>query len=496
MLFNSYIFILLFLPLALLGWHFLNYKRLTLPARLFLTGMSLWFYGWFNIKYLPLIIISILVNYTLYRGMRAYPSAKKLLLFAGILLNLGLLFYYKYYDFFVENIRALTGREPALKGLILPLGISFFTFQQLGFLIDSYKGYKDSYSFDEYALFIAFFPQLVAGPIVTHREMVGEFRLAGEGSFKPDYFAAGLFSFNMGLGKKVLIADVLGRAVDIFYGSYWKGSGKEGGTLLALIVISAYSLQLYFDFSGYCDMARALGLMFGVRIPDNFDSPYKSQNIAEFWRRWHITLGRFFTTYVYIPLGGSRVGFIRTCINLMVVFLLSGIWHGAGWTFVIWGLLHGLFVVLHRVFKTFVVKEGEGIKALMPLNIFLTVTLISLLWVVFRAGSPGQAIYVFKMLRPAKQSFALIPRELYESFRVPEFFYLLKLTGAPAQSLDMVIMTLYMVIPWGICLFAPSVGDITKNFKPDISKAVFSSLIFIWALVSLSGVSSFLYFNF
>lgn len=334
MLFNSYIFVLLFLPMTVTGWFLLNQIKQYNIANYFLLGMSLWFYGWFNPKYLPIILISILGNFILSRVLLVQGKriARKVFLGLGVVLNLGCLFYYKYYDFFISNVNAVFKTDIALHRLVLPLGISFFTFQQLAFVIDSYKRETPKYDFISYALFVTYFPQLIAGPIVNHDELVPQFQDKRKRTVNWENIARGYYLFALGLSKKVLLADVFGNAVN------WGYSNLDGLTTSStIIIVLSYTLQIYFDFSGYCDMAIGIGRMMNIELPINFNSPYKATTISEFWKRWHMTLTRFFTRYVYIPLGGNRKGKIRTYINTMIVFLLSGLWHGASWTFVLWG---------------------------------------------------------------------------------------------------------------------------------------------------------------
>ena len=357
MLFNSYVFMLAFLPLTLLGYFLLG----RLPEKnqlnkVFLVLASFLFYGYNNPGYVPIIAGSILVNYALSQLMltREKKAVRLPLMLLGLFLNLGVLFYFKYHDFFFENLNGAFGLHLTLNRLALPLGISFFTFQQLSYVIDSYKRTVPRYNILDYALFVTFFPQLIAGPIVLHSEIVPQFADAQNRHFNFDNFAPGLYAFARGLMKKVVIADTFAVAVEAGF-----ASAQTLNTAEAWFVAIGYTLQLYFDFSGYCDMATGVGLMFNIKIPINFNSPYKSLNIREFWQRWHITLSRFLTTYIYFPLGGSRKGMARTCVNLMIVFLLSGLWHGAGWLFLLWGLMHGAASVLYRQFQLH--RRGVGL---------------------------------------------------------------------------------------------------------------------------------------
>lgn len=336
MLFNSYIFVLAFLPIVVIGYFNLNYYRKDIYAKLFLIFASFVFYGYYNWIYLFIIVGSIVINYLLNQWMMIEnrESWRRFAFLFAILINLGSLFYFKYVDFIIENLNHILHSNLSSLNIVLPLGISFFTFQQLSYIIDSYHRAKGiaHYHFHDYALFVTYFPQLIAGPIVTHDEMVPQFAEKSRKHFCAENFACGLYGFTLGLAKKVILADSFGSAVN-------KGLQDVGhlSCTTALFVMLAYTLQIYFDFSGYCDMATSIGKMMNIDITLNFNSPYKATSISEFWRRWHITLTRFFTHYVYIPLGGNRKGMIRTYLNIMIVFIISGLWHGANWTFVLWG---------------------------------------------------------------------------------------------------------------------------------------------------------------
>ena len=325
MLFNSYLFLFIFLPLCLVGFYLLKEKQATL-AKVWLTCFSLWFYGYFNIFYLLIMLGSICGNYLIHKEIiksreKQKNNVDKLLLILGVSGNLLVLVYFKYYDFFVENINTLWNTGLTVRGILLPLGISFFTFQQISFLADTYRRELEKCNFVDYSLFVSFFPQLIAGPIVTHEEMLPQFHRIGKDSRRKrelqELFLQGIYVFILGLAKKVLLADTFGRAVDYSYNNVAGINGLE-----SFLVIIFYSLQLYFDFSGYCDMAKGLAGLFGMSISNNFNSPYQAINIIDFWKRWHITLSRFFTKNIYIPLGGNKRGRARTYGNLFFVFFL------------------------------------------------------------------------------------------------------------------------------------------------------------------------------
>lgn len=485
MLFNSYLFILLFLPLTLLLYYGLNHFNHSKMAKGSLILMSLIFYGYFHIAYLLILTGSVLFNFFLSRIFTYDLKHKKIFLFVGIFANIGLIFYFKYFNFFIENINVITGREVfALKNILMPLGISFFTFQQISFLVDSYRGETADYHFLDYALFITFFPQLIAGPIVMHQEMIPQFRNPEKRRFSHNMFARGLFLFSAGLFKKVMIADTLANGVN------WGYNNIASATVLdALVTTFLYSFQIYFDFSGYCDMANGIASMFHFELPINFDSPYKSKSIREFWQKWHMTLTRFLTKYLYIPLGGSKNGTFRTMLNVMIVFLISGIWHGAAWTFVLWGILHGIANVFSRMMRRTFEKIPGGIRTAG------TFVMVSIFWIFFRADTLEQVVLFGKILLQ-NRSFAL-SYGLLEQFHLIEFTYLedhVGFWGRLAQS----IPAIHLILCGGISaliVFVPHNIN-RKVFKPTFFSALLTIVLFVWSILSLSNLSAFLYFNF
>jgi alginate O-acetyltransferase complex protein AlgI len=397
-LFNSLPFIFVFLPLALAGFFVLG-RFSARAAAAWLALASLFFYGWWNPKYLVLLVGSILFNY--FAGMAINRAAtageerrRKRLLAAAIGANLALLAYFKYANFFLDNFDALTGASLQLGEIILPLGISFFTFTQIAFLVDTSQGKAREYSFVHYGLFVSYFPHLIAGPILHHAEMMPQF--GRRETYRPDatLLAAGATMFLIGLFKKVMIADEIGT-----YGTPIFEAARSGVALSFLeswCGALAYTFQLYFDFSGYSDMAIGLSLLFGVRLPANFHSPYKAVNIIDFWRRWHMTLSRFLRDYLYFPLGGNRKGKARRYVNLMVTMLLGGLWHGAGWTFVVWGGLHGGYLVVNHAWRALRQRLGHDLGKSSPwgrrAGCLLTFAAVVAGWVVFRSESMPAAL--------------------------------------------------------------------------------------------------------
>jgi D-alanyl-lipoteichoic acid acyltransferase DltB (MBOAT superfamily) len=396
MLFNSYEFLLIFLPLVLLAYHGLLATRTPGSALSLLVASSLFFYGWWNPHYLVLILASIAVNYACYLGIRRLSQPRgKLLLTLGIVFNLGLLGYFKYAGFFAGNVGELLGLDMPALAIVLPLAISFFTFQQIAFLVDAHRGLVGETGLREYMLFVLFFPQLIAGPIVHHAEMMPQFTADRVRDQRAHRFASGLTLFTLGMVKKVLVADSLAPFVAEVY------DATDGQVFTApdiWLASLAYTLQLYFDFSGYSDMAIGLALMFGIQLPLNFNSPYKARSIIDFWRRWHMTLSRFLKDYLYIALGGNRKGRANRYRNLLVTMVLGGLWHGANWTFVAWGTLHGLYLVVNHFWRYLVRGRFDHSVFYRGSAWLITLFAVTNAWVMFRAQSWEQAMRFYKLM--------------------------------------------------------------------------------------------------
>lgn len=488
MLFNSYIFILVFLPVCIIGYFSINHLSGDKGAKFFLLAMSLLFYGYYEPSYLVIIVISIIFNFNISRiiTMKQKLIQRKLILGMAVAANLGCLLYFKYFDFFLENINMAFHTEFAIRNIVLPLGISFFTFQQLSYVIDVYRGETLPYQFLDYALFVAFFPQLIAGPIVSHDEMIPQFQSEKKRQINWENLSRGCYGFVLGLAKKVLIADAFGNAAN------WGFSNIESlDATNAIICMLAYTMQIYFDFSGYCDMAVGIGKMLNIDLPQNFNSPYKALTITEFWQRWHMTMTRFFTKYVYIPMGGNRRGKTRTYINIMVVFLLSGLWHGAGWNFILWGCMHGIAFVVTRYWKNFFEKLHPA------LNWLITFSFINVTWVIFRADSLHDAIRFFN--RIALMYFGGINSEVASAFKLPEFNKLMYNIAGGANLLGAypyLLVALYFILAIVVCLGMENVYGKLGIFKPTVWNGIYTSILFFWAIFSMTTVSTFLYFNF
>lgn len=504
MLFNSYIFVLLFLPLTVSIYFLINKIPRFENTKLdlwWLFFMSLWFYGYSVPIYLILILSSICVNFfvgkriAISRIKGSRKTARNWMI-GGIVFNLALIFYFKYYDFFISNMNILFREDWALKHIALPLGISFFTFQQVSYVVDCYRE-KDviSYKFIEYAAYVTFFPQLVAGPIVMHSELVPQMCDKTKKKINYENMSLGLYALAMGLGKKVLLADNLSKVVNV-------GLGNLGALnqISAVVVMLSYTLQIYFDFSGYCDMALGMSKMFNIDLPINFNSPYKAKSVTDFWKRWHLTLGRFFTQYVYIPLGGSRKGKLRSYLNTMIIFLLSGIWHGANWTFILWGVIEAVFNVGEKVVrdltknkKKSLSKSVSWIKSMagyMYMFIFINVTMM-----IFRAESVKQAVMFFKRLAIREGGIILAITEKVNDLIEVRLLYRLGL-GKLISQYPYLPCVILLIILWLAVWFMKNTQEKMKCKKFGVVRSLVTIFLIVWSVISLSDVSEFLYFNF
>ncbi|MDD9901775.1 MAG: MBOAT family protein [Alphaproteobacteria bacterium] len=452
MLFNSSVFLFAFLPLVLFGYYTTLRFGGKLAAQLVLFAASLIFYSWVDPSWVLIILSMMAVNY--FAGMRLIAKREKWLLAAGIAFDLIILGYYKYTAFFVENVNAIAATDFVIPKIILPLGISFFTFQMIAFLADCYKRQAPAkQNWISFGLFVSFFPQLIAGPIVHHKEMMPQFDKPK--AFNADNMAVGLCLLAIGLFKKAVVADTLATYVDPLFAAAETGPLHMVEAWTAML---AYTFQIYFDFSGYSDMALGLGKMFGIRLPVNFYSPYKSRNIVEFWRRWHITLSRFLRDYLYIPLGGNRKGKPRRYLNLMITMLLGGFWHGASWSFFIWGGLHGLFLIVNHFWGALPRKQTA-----MPVWFARTLTFLSVAvaWIFFRANTAATAfgmigsLVSFSDLKGTSLYAALLTRDspLRQHF--------------PASDANM--LTIILILCLLGCWLLPNSIEIMRRGKPAIS---------------------------
>lgn len=517
MLFNSAYFIFIFLPIILMVFFWAGKISHGLAAT-WLVVASVIFYAWWSPVYVLLLFASIVFNFIVGYLIAIHSTSesgkRKILLFFGIFCNLAILSYFKYANFFIENINETLNTEYDIGNIILPLGISFFTFTQIAFLVDAARGQAKEFNFIHYSLFVTYYPHLIAGPVLHHKEMMPQFKDKSIYKFNSKNFTVGLTIFAIGLFKKTVFADGIapyaspvflaasqGQAIDFFQG--W------GGAL-------AYTMQLYFDFSGYCDMAIGLSYMIGVRLPINFNSPYKAINISDFWRRWHITLSRFLRDYIYIPLGGNKKGEGRRYFNLMATMFLGGLWHGAGWTFVIWGCLHGFYLVIHQGWQKLRQKLGFDVsRSSLPgrvLGIGLTFFVVVLAWVFFRADTFGSALSIVRAM--LGMTGISIPDGI--GLRLGSLTPWLaekgvRFTLGGGREFTMTFVWVLTLLP--IIFLAPNSQQIMGKFKPALDQDVHGvemhaawtpnwrwglamAFVFAFGLLSLTRPSEFLYFQF
>lgn len=486
MLFNSTEFLFLFLPVVLLV--FFGLARWNPRAALAsLTLASLLFYAWWDWRFLPILLISMIFNFLMGKWLTQETAYRRWLLAFVITINLSALFFYKYLDFAIASINASFGTTLPEQQLELPLGISFFTFTQIAYLVDVYFRKAKEPHFVDYALFVTYFPHLIAGPILHHAQMMPQFRNRAIYIPRADAIATGLTFLTIGLIKKVLIADYLAKYATPVFDASTNGSP---GFAEAWIGTLAYTLQLYFDFSGYCDMAIGISRLLNIDLPLNFASPYQANNISEFWRRWHMTLSQFLRDYLYIPLGGNRFGGARRYLNLFLTMLLGGLWHGANWTFVIWGALHGAFLVVNHGFTA--MREKSGLPALPgPLALAITFIAVVLAWVPFRADSLATTMTIWHAMLGG-HGFSLDQASI---------------SGIPVAKASRAVMFGLLVV-----LLAPNSQTLVARLQARLQTSshtiahadqirwllagLLAGILFGITVMSLGHVSEFLYFQF
>lgn len=477
MLFNSFEFLFIFLPIVLFTFFMLG----RVSARHAIAGLgiaSLAFYSYWDIWFLPVLATSILANFGMSHWIARAKTHRKAILSLAVAGNLAALYFYKYLDFTIISLNAAFGLNLPPQALILPLGISFFTFTQIAYLVDMYRHQAATSKLSDYILFVSYFPHLIAGPILHHAHMMPQFH--DTKILKPSTAAisAGLIFLTIGLVKKVIIADNLAKfGSPIFALDAEAGMGVREAWTGAL----AYTLQLYFDFSGYCDMAIGISLMFNINLPLNFASPYKAVNIIDFWRRWHMTLSSFLRDYLYIPLGGNRHGKARRYLNLFLTMLLGGLWHGANWTFVVWGCLHGLYLVINHGFVA--VRERLKLPA-PPKALALAITFLAVVfaWVPFRADSLHQAFSIWQSMIDIGSSGTAMLSSVH-----------------PGKATRWILLGLL------IAFFLPNSQTLVARFQQAMQSKSFAywkmagalvGIIFSLTVMSIGHVSEFLYFQF
>lgn len=470
MLFNSYEFILLYLPITLILYYQLAKRVSNSAAKNFLILASLCFYSYWDVNNLPILLTSILMNY-LFAHLLSQNSSKAILT-AGIVFNLLFLGYFKYTDFVLQNLNVLAGTSFELQSIMLPLGISFFTFTQTAYLVDVYRGETKEYTKSDYLLFVTIFPHLIAGPILYHKDMIPQFSVAENYKLNYKNLTYGIVWFTIGLFKKVVIADKLAIWANQVFNNTMNLTMLDawGGSL-------AYSLQLYFDFSGYSEMAIGLGLLFNYNLPLNFNLPYRAISIIDFWRRWHMTLSAFLKNYLYIPLGGNRCS--SHMRNILITMFLGGLWHGAGWTFIFWGVLHGVFICINHLWRKTKIQLPKFI------NWLLTFNAVNLAWIFFRANSFESAMNIVKAMFDVNR------------FVVPHSYGLGKYFKAFENSVEILFSfrELGIIV---LCLVLATL--VVKREKIEsinsYAAAVGFSIIFLFTVLSMGQITEFLYFQF
>ncbi|MDD5035083.1 MAG: MBOAT family protein [Methylococcaceae bacterium] len=513
MLFNSHPFIFLYLPLTLLLFYWLG-KRSREQAAAWLAFASLFFYAWWNWRYVLLLLASIGFNYLAGGSIaRLAGNRRKILTTSAIVSNLGLLAYYKYANFFLTSLSP----DWSLGEIVLPLGISFFTFTQIAYLADVHQGKVKEYHFIHYVLFVTYFPHLIAGPILHHQEMMPQFAKAETYRFSFDKLALGLTIFFIGLFKKTVLADGVAPGARALFDA--AAQGQAVALMESWSGVLAYTLQLYFDFSGYSDMAIGLSCLFGIRLPLNFDSPYRATNIIEFWRRWHMSLSRFLRDYLYIPLGGNRHGKLRRHFNLLVTMLLGGLWHGANWTFVIWGGLHGLYLMINHAWRNLRERLGHDLSHSSwvgrLLGGALTFLAVMVAWVFFRSATVAVAQTILKGM--AGLNGIVLPHEWLEQHRDSSLIHWLLSQGVsfidtplfdPSDLFwDGLLLAFCWLAPntrqW-FALHNPSIAPartgaslpVRWQWRMNRLWAAYTVVIAYVAVISLSELSEFIYFQF
>ncbi len=491
MVLPSYSFIFIFLPIVIVLYWIAVSRQLYTFGKIILLISSLFFYALLTpgIKGLVALLSSIAVCYVIARfglSEKIPPLARKFLLLAGIILNIAFLIYCRYLSYIQELVEK-AGGSFSMKAIVVPVGISYFTFSQIAYLVDVYRDPSIKYSILDYALFVSFFPKISVGPIALTSEMIPQFNDSSRKTIKYDNMAKGFYRFTLGLSKKLILADNLAKFADLGYANI-----PNLGTFNAALVILSYTLQIYFDFSGYCDIASAICLMLNLDLCENFDGPYRSLSIVEFWKRWHISLTRFFRNYLYIPMGGNRKGKIRTYFNNLFIFLVSGLWHGAATHFVIWGGMHGIGIIISRLISEFTAKIPKAVRWL------ATFVFVNLAWVFFRAEDTGVAISMFRQLFAG----GLLPlNSALIATCIPTEFQLLQwliLKAAPDMTYYSGCAIWIGLVAAGIyfSVFSKTAKQRCDAFVASKTKVAVTVILFAWSVLSLSEVAEFIYVNF
>lgn len=490
MQFNSYIFTLYFLPIVVI-LYFLSNKLGKIPGKVILLAASIIFYTNFDFAAAKIIAVSLAVNLFFAKCVEKYAEKRfrKIGMLLPILVNILLLLYFKYTDFAITNLNLFLETEYALKDLVLPIGISFFTFQQIAYIVSVYKEEVPKVDALDYLLYILFFPKILMGPLVEPAEFIGQINDSALKKVDWDNIVCGIKIFSFGLFKKMMLADVFANAVSWGYKNFETATSKDW-----ILIMLFYTFQIYFDFSGYSDMAVGSSFMLNITLPINFDSPYKAVSVRDFWKRWHISLTKFFTKYIYIPLGGSRKGEILTYANIFLVFLISGIWHGANWTFILWGTIYGLLMIFDRVFEKYEGKIFQPEWVFRPIRRGITFLVVSVLWLLFRSDSAAQWGDILKKIVIAESIH--YSDGLADTFILPESEFLKNLL-----HIDQLVggikgfwMFGFLILAFGLCFIPENNYRNIKKLSP--LSILLAGIAFIWAVLGMGSESVFVYFNF
>ena len=482
MQFNSFIFILLFLPLTVTLYYTLNKINDTV-GKIVLLIASIIFYAYTDRVTLIVLGISLVLNYGFALAIANVKKWRSFYLFTPIVINIGILLYFKYLNFVIENVNHFFMKSIPLKEMILPIGISFFTFQQIAYMVAVYRKEIEKNNILDYLVYILYFPKILMGPLTEPTDFMDQINDATLKKVNLDNIACGIKIFSFGLFKKVMLADVFAKAVT------WGYTNIDIATSMDwILVMLFYTFEIYFDFSGYSDMAVGTSLMLNIKLPINFDSPYKAISIRDFWKRWHISLTKFFTKYIYIPLGGSKKGIFFTYVNTMIVFLISGIWHGANWTFIVWGILHGALSVFDRIFDKYQKKICK------PIRWICTFIVINILWLLFRSDSINQWLDIIAKIISFQN--LNISDGIIQIFNLQETAFISNVLGVTefVKNIRGFWMIVYLIVSYGLCMLFEN--NYKKLEKISWITMFVSSIAFVWGFICLSGESVFVYFNF
>ncbi len=482
MLFNSYDFIFFLLPIVIVLYFVLN-RIGQLFGKIILIVSSVFFFSYDRPKMMVYLALSIFINYVCVRMFNKWLNYKKAFMLIPLVINVGLLLYFKYYNFAIQNVNAIFETNFAAKSIVLPLGISFYTFQQIAYIVAIEREEIESNNLIDYLAYILFFPKLLMGPLMDPVDFINQINQDDRKKFNIENFVIGIKIFSLGILKKALIADTFAKAVEWIYTNIEMATSAD-----CMLLVLFYTFEIYFDFSGYSDMAVGVSKMINIDLPINFDSPYKAISIRDFWKRWHISLTKYLTKYIYIPLGGSRKGRIFTYINTLIVFLVSGLWHGANWTFILWGLLHGIFSCLDRIF------EKVESKIWKPIRWGITFLIVSILWLLFSAYSILQWETILCMIVSGRG--LTVSTGILKVFEIPEshFVYSLLHLDLLHELFPYFTMALFIIVSTIVCIIPDN--NYRKMNEINLGNLIIASLAFVWGVLCLGAETTFVYFGF